>query len=154
MFLICVVLQSALTEDDISLPLLYILILKQSDCGENLCWDWAEKAQAQMMHKNITVKICWCSRGAMQNSDDQDMFLLLHLDHKCHKRSYHTLCLINTQWNAVGQEASCLLSKGGTVMGSHTVRSVDAWLSGIVQEPRDPWLAPFSPYQLPLSGNG
>lgn len=68
MFVMFFVLQSALVEDGVSLPL--FLIFKQSDCREHLCWDWAEKAQAQLMHEDIAVETCWYSRGAMQNSDE------------------------------------------------------------------------------------
>lgn len=66
------------------------------------------------MHKDIAVETCWYNRGAMQNSDDQDIFLLLHFNLKCNSRSYCTLCLINLQGNAIAQVTSCLLSKGGT----------------------------------------
>lgn len=119
------------------LPLFYFLVFKQSDCRENLYWDWAEKAQAHLMPKDIAVKICWYSRGALQNSDDQHIFLLFHFIHKCNRRSYHSLCLINTQWNAVGQEANCFLSRGGRVVGSHSSQERGGVAPGIIQEPRD-----------------
>lgn len=100
----------------------YFLIFRQSDCRENLHWGCAEKAQEQLMHKKVAVKIWWYSGGArrdMHSSSDQYIFLLLHLNHKCNSRSYHLSSFVNRKWNAACRQADCLLSQGGMVVGSH-----------------------------------
>ena len=60
----------------------------------------------------VTCRVC-----TAQN--DQCIFLLLHFIHKCNSRSYHMTSFVTIQCSAARQEADCLLSQGGTGVGSH-----------------------------------